>query len=1031
VEKTNLAQLNLIAGNKAKAANAYEPALKYCCTGLALLDDLGGWQNQASLMLALHEGAAAAAYLCGDFAQMEQWANAILAQKLEPLHLVKTYEIQIQAHSTQGQFPEAIAIGQNALEQFNLHLPKQPALADIVPAMQEMAELLNGRTTHDLLNLPTMTDAVSLASMQLLSSTSPASYNSAPLLYPFLVLAQVKLSIQAGNTALSAYGYSLYAVLLSSILEDLDAAYEFGQLGLELAEKFKVPTVQTMLNVTVGSFIIPCKSHLQNSLPLLTEGFKIGLEVGDFEFTGYNGTFICQFSYAVGKELTTLLADIEIYIATLLKLNIVTSSNYSSTFFQTIQRLQATRNEAVLTAQKELHHTFTISNDLIGLHWYWVYRLTASYLLNEMVEAKQDAAEARRTLAAATGQISIPIFYFYDSLTALADFSEVTDKTAVLDRVSANQTKLYNRACHAPMNFQHKYDLVEAERYRVLGNKIEAIELYDRAIAGAKENGYIQEEALANELIAKFYLDWGKEKVAQAYMIEAYYCYARWGAKAKVVDLEQRYPQLLMPILQQPRATDSFKETLIRGTIISTKTSSSVSEILDLTSLLKASQAISGEIELNRLLTTLLKIVIANAGASKCVLLLKQDINLKVVALVAEGESPQLLPSIPLELSADVAISLVNTVKRTLEPLVLADAGSNSQFAADSYIQRHQPKSILCSPIMNQGQLIGVLYLENNLTVGAFTSDRIEVLNLICAQAAISLENARLYQAAQQALTDLKQAQLTIVQSEKMSALGNLVAGVAHEINNPVGFLNGNIQPALDYINDLFGLVALVQEKYPELHPEVQEEIEAIDLEYIREDLPKLVSSMWEGVNRIKDISTSLRTFSRADTNYPVACNIHDGIDSTIMILKHRLKANENRPEIKVIKEYGNLPQIECYAGQLNQVFMNLLSNAIDALEESNQGRKYREIANEITVKTELSEDKKQAIIRIADNGIGMSAEVQSKIFEHLFTTKGVGKGTGLGLAIAKQIIEEKHQGSISVNSAIGVGTEFIISLPS
>ncbi|MCZ0900518.1 serine/threonine protein kinase, partial [Microcoleus sp. HI-ES] len=201
-------------------------------------------------------------------------------------------------------------------------------------------------------------------------------------------------------------------------------------------------------------------------------------------------------------------------------------------------------------------------------------------------------------------------------------------------------------------------------------------------------------------------------------------------------------------------------------------------------------------------------------------------------------------------------------------------------------------------------------------------------------------------------LRELQQAQIQLIQGEKMSALGNLVAGVAHEINNPVGFLAGNITPAVDYINDLFGLLDLYEQKYPQLDPEIQEEIENIDLEYIREDLPKLVSSMREGVKRIRDISTSLRTFSRADTNYPVACNIHDGIDSTIMILKHRLKASDTRPEIKVIREYGNLPPVECYAGQLNQVFMNLLGNAIDALEESNQGRNYAEIVNKITIKT-------------------------------------------------------------------------------
>jgi signal transduction histidine kinase len=516
-------------------------------------------------------------------------------------------------------------------------------------------------------------------------------------------------------------------------------------------------------------------------------------------------------------------------------------------------------------------------------------------------------------------------------------------------------------------------------------------------------------------------------------MIEAYYCYARWGAKAKIDDLEKRYPRLLGIILQQAQSFTSFKETIARGTITSTHSSSSNSEFLDLPTLIQASQAISGEIELDKLLTTLLKIALANAGATKCVLLLKQEQYLQVVARVEEGQEPELLPSIPLESSQDVAISLVNTVKRSLKPLVIVDARVSSQVAGDIYIQKHQPKSILCIPILNQGQLIGILYLENNLTVGAFTSDRIQVLNLLASQAAISLENARLYQESQQAFTDLKQAQIKIVQSEKMSALGNLVAGVAHEINNPVSFLVGNIQPALDYIKNLFGLLDLYQKKYPQLDPEIKEEIENIELDYIREDLPKLIGSMREGVKRIRDISTSLRTFSRADTNSPVACNIHDGIDSTIMILKHRLKANDTRPEIEVIRKYGNLPQVECYAGQLNQVFMNLLANAIDALDESNTGRSFAEIKatpNKIIIKTELSGDRQQVVIRIKDNGVGINEAVREKIFEDLFTTKELGKGTGLGLAIARQIIVEKHSGFLNVNSTLGQGTEFIITLP-
>ena len=281
------------------------------------------------------------------------------------------------------------------------------------------------------------------------------------------------------------------------------------------------------------------------------------------------------------------------------------------------------------------------------------------------------------------------------------------------------------------------------------------------------------------------------------------------------------------------------------------------------------------------------------------------------------------------------------------------------------------------------------------------------------------------------ALTQLQQSQLHLVHREKMSALGNLVAGVAHEINNPLGFIVGNLKPAKDYIKDLFQVIALYQKELPYPSATLQAAVEEIDLEYLQEDLPKLIDSMQEGVDRINAISTSLRTFSRSDCDRPIPCNIHDGIDSTILILKHRLKANECRPEIQVITDYADLPQVECFAGQLNQVFMNLLANAIDALEESNTGRSFAQIQakpNQITVKTQLSQS--QAVIGIQDNGIGMTDAVKQKIFKDLFTTKGVGQGTGLGLAIARQIVVEKHSGTLEVNSTLGEGTEFVISIP-
>jgi len=308
-----------------------------------------------------------------------------------------------------------------------------------------------------------------------------------------------------------------------------------------------------------------------------------------------------------------------------------------------------------------------------------------------------------------------------------------------------------------------------------------------------------------------------------------------------------------------------------------------------------------------------------------------------------------------------------------------------------------------------------------------------EVLARVKTHLELRLLTQNLEQQVAQKGAALQASQMQIIQSEKLSALGNLVAGVAHEISNPVGFIAANIQPALNYIKDLFGLLDLVQQESANFSTAIEKEIEAIDLEYIREDLPKLITSMLEGVNRITDISNSLRTYARVDNSRPVSFNIHDGIDSTIMILKHRLRASDTRPDIQVSKEYGDLPQVECFPGQLNQVFMNILANAIDALEESNHGRSFKEIKihpNQIIIKTELSENMQQAIIRIKDNGIGMKESVKKHIFDHLFTTKAIDKGTGLGLAIASQIIIEKHGGAIEVNSMLREGTEFIITLP-
>ncbi|MDZ8093530.1 MAG: AAA family ATPase [Nostoc sp. DedQUE05] len=1045
-EREHLSRLNLIAGCKAKNSTAYATAVEYLKVAMLLLP-INAWQSSYDLALAVYESAAEAEYLNTNFESSKSLVEIILKNAKSPLEKVRTYEIQIQSYTAQNKFIEAIATGREALQLLDLTLPEDSNTQMIFDEYNQLQQMLVDQSIAALADMPEMIDPQKIVALCILSGLFAPVYIAKPMLLPLKIFTMIEICIKYGNSPQAAVAYSLYGLFLCSIgaIED---GYQFGKLAVQLLEKFQTKELKSRVYLTFSLFIKHWKDSIKSTLNLFLEGLQSGLETGNLEYVGYCANCYCQFLFWSGENLENAVLEADKYCDLMQQIKQEVSLVWGNIWRQTVLNLQGEAANPCCLIGKHFHEvemlpTLIETNNINGICYVYLAKTLLAYLFGEYESAWEYSQKFEQYEQGAAGLLIVPLRNFYQSLSLLALCSQVNEaqQEVYLQKVAENQSKMQQWATHAPVNYQHKYNLILAEQARVTRDRLQAADYYEIAIQEAIANGYVQEAAIANELAAKFYLEWGKEKAAEGYLQQAYYSYARWGAKAKTDDLEKRYPKLLKPIFQQQEFNLNPLETIAsiaRTSTSYTTSSTNISDALDLTCILKAAQTISSCIELDALISSLTRIILENSGAKTSVLILPQEDTWQVRAITfidqqlnSQTDVKTILDSQPIDACQYIPRKLINYVKNTQETVIIDNCETSIPGVIGEYLLLHQPQSVLCTPIINQGHLVGILYLENQLNQGVFTSNRLQVINLLSSQAAIALENARLYQQAGQALQDLQQAQLQIVQSEKMSALGNLVAGVAHEMNNPLGFIAASLQQAKPTFIDVIEHLKLYEQKFPTPGDEILIHAEEIDLEYTLEDLLKMIDSMTMACDRLKNISTSLRTFSRADRDYKVPFNIHEGIDSTILILKHRLKANEERPAIEVINEYGNLPQIECFPGQLNQVFMNILANAIDALDESNTGRSFGEIqANPNRIKITTSLINKQIEVSIADNGQGMSELVKQKVFDHLFTTKGVGKGTGLGLAIAQSIVVEKHGGSLVVNSTVGVGTEFVITLP-
>ncbi|MEG4294879.1 serine/threonine-protein kinase PknK, partial [Microcoleus sp. C2C3] len=491
-ERTEIAKLNLMAGQKAKAATAYAAATEYLQAGLGLLAN-SSWTHHYELPLALHEEAAEAAFLSGDFDRMQKLAEVVQNCAKTLLDKIKVYEVQIQAYVSQNKLIDAVNTALEVLKLLGVEFPSQPNPSDIGQALGETAAILNGKQIEDLVDLPQMSEPYKLAAMRLLSSIFAPAYIAAPQLLPVTLCKQVDLSVQYGNASVSPFAYANYGLLLCGVVGDIDSGYKFGQLALNLLSKLNAKEIQARTVVMVNICTRHWKEHFAETLEPLVSAYASGIETGDLEFAAFGLIAYSYFAYFSGKELTGLEREMATYRDAVHKIKQETALHFHEIYWQAVLNLLG-RSEDPCRLQGEaydehiklpLHQQ---ANDKTGIFYLYLNKILLCYLFEKSSQAIENIAIAEKYLDAIVGLPVVPIFHFYDSLVRLTvyPYSPESEQQEILDRVQANQEKMQKWAHHAPMNHLHKFYLVEAERHRVLGQKLEAIEMYDKAIALAK-----------------------------------------------------------------------------------------------------------------------------------------------------------------------------------------------------------------------------------------------------------------------------------------------------------------------------------------------------------------------------------------------------------------------------------------------------------------------------------------------------------------------------------------------------------------
>ncbi|MCU0846471.1 MAG: trifunctional serine/threonine-protein kinase/ATP-binding protein/SpoIIE family protein phosphatase [Spirochaetes bacterium] len=741
-ERMKIAGLNLLAGKKAKDSTAYSSARNYLKAAVSLLDSKS-WYSEYRTTFEIHRELMECEYLNGNFADAEKLFMIILDNARTDTEKASVYNIMVVLYTTKGKMREAVDLGLKGLKILGIKLSMKPSKLSLLLEIIKSKIYIKKIGIKNIPDIHELNDPLKLSITDLINSVGTPSYYISPDLFAFIVTRFVNFYLKNGISNSSAFAFMAYATIIGSALGDYKSGQEIAEAALALNDRFKNKKIMCKVNHTYAFFIQHWRNHAKNDIKFSRKAYMEGLESGDMMYAGHSINVWTMTRTMTGDNLDEIFKEYGAYAEFQKKTNdpfIMNNYADNNRLFHVMKGLtdgKSTMNGGNYSEEKRLSDIRSGDN-LLDLFYHLLLKMKILYIFGQFHDCLVIGKELESIVNIPMGNLHVAEFYFYYSLAITAYLPTLFDheKRVQWKTLGKNQKKMKKWAENCPDNFLHKYLIIESEKASLLNQKEKAMKLYHDSIISASQSGYTQNEALANELASKYYMGLGYDEIAKIYLSRARYCYTKWGATAKVKDLEEHHPGLLYR--QKNSMDDSFSTD--------SGTSEGSSDVLDISTIMKASQIISSEIVLEKLLMNLMIIAVENAGAEKGFLILEQDGMLLIEANAdINNEKINLLQSVPVENSEDLSSAIVYYVARTKESVILSDASNDGIFSGDEYIRKMKPKSILCDPIINQGKLSGILYLENNLSTGVFTQERLKILRVLSTQVAISIDNARLY----------------------------------------------------------------------------------------------------------------------------------------------------------------------------------------------------------------------------------------------------------------------------------------------